>query len=57
MKDLVEGPRLAIKLGYINEDGSHGPRWGIAPARDPQQDLRAIAAVMPEIIVGQATPA
>lgn len=56
MKDLVEGPRLAIKLGYINEDGSPGPRWGIAPARDPQQDLRAIAAVMPEIIVGQATP-
>jgi hypothetical protein len=28
MVDLVEGRRLAIKLGYINEDGSPGPRWG-----------------------------
>jgi hypothetical protein len=33
MTDLVEARRLAIKLGYLNEDGTAGPAWATASAQ------------------------
>jgi hypothetical protein len=61
--DLVEGRRLAIKLGYINEDGSPGPRWAptyaqpaaYAPVYAQALAARTIMEPPPALFLGGGT--